>query len=127
MDNKAPNTELKAFIKTIGDFLHQVNPNTDYQSELKRDIQYVINALEKDDIELWITCSENISTKYSTILTRKGFSYLTEDTIRKLGKEWIYNNLKTIALALDSDLKVTCLTSAATKGFMEYAVEKAIR
>ena len=97
MTTQSFSTEQKAILKTGIKFLDKINPNTPYEHKLKNDIKYTINALNVDDIELWIVCTKYISDRYSSILTRRGFSYLTEDTIRQQGKSWNYKNLTTMA------------------------------
>lgn len=54
MTTQSISTEQKAILKTGIKFLEKINPNTPYQHKLKSDIKYTINALNVDDIELWI-------------------------------------------------------------------------
>ena len=127
MEKQLLNTEQKAILKTGIKFLDKVNPNTPYQHKLKNDIKYTINALNVDDIELWIACTKNLSENYSYILTLRGFSPLTEETIRQRGKLWIYNNLTSISQTLQQALSVECLRDSIEEGIIEYVVEKVIR
>ena len=124
MDKQSNNTELKAVVKTISKYIEKVNPNTNYQQELKRDIKHIINVLDKEDFESWIVCTKYISDRYSSILTRRGFSYLTEDTIRQQGKSWNYKNLTTMAQTLEEALKAECAVKSLGEGIIEYGVEK---
>ena len=124
MDNQIPNTEQKAILKTGIKFLDKVNPNTPYQHKLKSDIKYTINALNVDDIELWIGCTKILSENYSYILTLRGFSLLTEDAIRQRGNLWIYKNLMSMAQILQQTLNAECLTNSIREGFTEYMAEK---
>ena len=63
MKIQAINTEQKAILKTGIKFLEKVNPNTPYQHKLKSDIKYTINALNVDDIELWIYNNQTSMTQ----------------------------------------------------------------
>ena len=126
MEKQLLNTEQKAILKTGIKFLDKVNPNTPYQHKLKNDIKYTINALNVDDIELWIACTKVLSENYSYILTLRGFSPLTEETIRQRGKLWIYNNLTSMTQTLLQALSVECLRDSIEEGFTEYATEKLV-
>ena len=127
MEKQLLNTEQKAILKTGIKFLEKVNPNTPYEHKLKNDIKYTINALNVDDIELWIACTKNLSENYSYILTLRGFCPLTEETIRQRGKLWIYNNLTSMSQTLQQALSVECLRDSIEEGIIEYVVEKVIR
>jgi hypothetical protein len=127
MNTQSISAEQKAILKTGIKFLEKVNPNTLYQHKLKSDIKYTINALSVDDIELWIACTKILSENYSYILTLRGFSPLTEETIRQRGKLWIYNNLTSMSQTLQQALSVECLRDSIEEGIIEYVVEKVIR
>ena len=127
METQLLNTEQKAILKTGIKYLEKVNPNTPYQHKLKNDIKYTINALSVDDIELWIAYTRYLSNNYSYILTLRGFSPLTEETIRQRGKLWIYNNLTSMSQTLQQALSVECLRDSIEEGIIEYVVEKVIR
>jgi hypothetical protein len=127
MEKQLLNTEQKAILKTGIKFLEKVNPNTPYEHKLKNDIKYTINALNVDDIELWIACTKYLSENYSYILTLRGFSPLTEETIRQRGKLWIYNNLISMSQTLQQALSLECLRDSIEEGIIEYVVEKVIR
>ena len=77
-----------------------------------------------DDIELWIACTKILSENYSYILTLRGFSPLTEETIRQRSKLWIYNNLTSMSQTLQQALSVECLRDSIEEGIIEYVVEK---
>lgn len=126
MKTQSISTEQKAILKTGVKFLDKVNPNTPYQHKLKSDIKYTINALNVDDIELWIASTKYLSDNYSCILTLRGFSPLTEETIRQRGKLWIYNNLTSMSQTLQQALSVECLRNSIEEGFTEYAAEKLV-
>lgn len=126
MTTQSISTEQKAILKTGIKFLEKVNPNTPYQHKLKSDIKYTINALNVDDIKLWIACTKYLSDNYSYILTLRGFCPLTEETIRQRGKLWIYNNLTSMSQTLQQALSVECLRDSIKEGFTEYAVEKLV-
>lgn len=127
MDKQSNHTELKSIIKTISKYIENVNPNTPYQQHLKRDIKHIINVLDEDNLESWIACTKYISDNYSYILSDRGFSYLTEETIRQRGKLWIYNNLTSMSQTLQQALSVECLRYSIEEGIIEYVVEKVIR
>jgi hypothetical protein len=126
MNKQSNYTELKAIVKTISKYIENVNPNTPYQQNLKRDIKHIINVLDEDNIESWITCTKYISENYAFILTHRGFSYLSEDTIRQQGKSWNYKNLTTMAQTLEDALKAECTVKSAIEAGIEYGVEKLI-
>lgn len=126
MTTQSISTEQKAILKTGIKFLEKVNPNTPYQHKLKSDIKYTINALNVDDIELWIACTKYLSENYSYILTLRGFCPLTEETIRQRGKLWIYNNLTSMSQTLQQALSVECLRDSIEEGITEYATEKLV-
>ena len=126
MRTQSISTEQKAILKTGIKFLEKVNPNTPYQHKLKSDIKYTINALNVDDIELWIACTKYLSENYSYILTLRGFCPFTEETIRQRGKLWIYNNLTSMSQTLQQALSVECLRDSIEEGFTEYATEKLV-
>ena len=48
MNKQSNYTELKAIVKTISKYIENVNPNTPYQQNLKRDIKHIINVLDED-------------------------------------------------------------------------------
>ena len=124
MDKQSNHTELKSIIKTISKYIENVNPNTPYQQHLKRDIIHIINVLDEDNLESWIACTKYISDNYSYILSDRGFSYLTEETIRQRGKVWNYKNLTTMAQVLEDTLKAECAVKSLVEGLIEYGVEK---
>lgn len=127
MTTQSISTEQKAILKTGIKFLEKINPNTPYEHKLKNDIKYTINALNVDDIELWIAYTKILSENYSYILTLRGFCPLTEETIRQRGKLWIYNNLTSMSQTLQQALSVECLRDSIEEGIIEYVVEKVIR
>lgn len=126
MSTQLPNTEQKEIIKTIIKYIEKVNPNTPYQYRIKNDIQYIANVLNVEDLELWITCTRFISENYSYILTRGGFSLLTEEAIRQRGNLWIYKNLIAMAQTLQQALNVECITTSITERFTENMAEKIV-
>ena len=126
MKAQSISTEQKAILKTGIKFLEKVNPNTPYEHKLKNDIKYTINALNVDDIELWIACKKILSENYSYILTLRGFSPLTEETIRQRGKLWIYNNLTSMLQTLLQALNVECLRDSIEEGITENVTEKLV-
>ena len=126
MEKLTISTEQKAALKTVFKYIEKVNPNTPYQQKIKRDIQHIINVLEVEDLESWITCNKFISANYGYILTRNGFSPLTEETIRQYGVLWNYNNLTSIAETLQQELNTESFRSSVTEGVTEYAAEKIV-
>ena len=126
MTTQSFSNEQKAILKTGIKFLDKINPNTPYEHKLKNDIKYTINALNVDDIELWIACTKYLSENYSYILTLRGFCPLTEEAIRQRGKLWIYNNLTSMAQTLLQALNVECLRYSIEEGFTEYAADKLV-
>lgn len=56
----------------------------------------------------------------------RGFCFLPEETIRKRGKLWIYNNIATIAQTLQQTLIAECLANSIAEGITEYVAEKVV-
>lgn len=124
MEKRNSNAEVKAGVKTIGKFFDKINPNTDYQAKVKRDIQYIDNELKSNDVEQLIICNKSISANYWYLLVDKGFTPFTECFIRQKGYDWNFENLKRIRNCLRNEMVVDSAISSVTEAAPEYLADK---